>query len=986
MNKFLTILASLLLLARQGSTQSFPVLRYGVEDGLPSNTVYSIYRDSKGFLWMGTNKGVARYNGIKYEVFSSADGLPDKDIFFFVEDDYGRVWLATYNGELCYYQNGVFHNRINTPFLDVKTKFSDIRFINKEKDSSITICFSGCMRFLNIKKETVKLIDLANKQNLDYFSTQRDISTARGFFSHPFFIFIGKTNAKSYHLESGSLDFDVDAGGYIKKITDKVRRGSGITQGMCIQYDSFGIYGFNKPYKFRKTTNDILLTGQAQNVTQIYHDSINYFICTRENLRIADSGIIFNRAGISGVIQDNIGNYWLSTLDTGIFFFSKYFGKQEMVRNAYSGRIMYSCIRKGMPFFVDVKSNVFCLDNGKIKKLLSAGDAHLGQEERAYYITDDLDLYYNTEWDIRRVENILASRPKVNSLGHKDRFGIKAFFVKGEYFYMYIINAIVRCPVSISNSRWFNYRNFIVSDSPNSRIYHAALSPEGNVWYTKMAGTFKIDDDKSRLQKQFDKYSLRSMAFAGSYMVSVTQNNKLIVCNRYQASPIIDTIPDGHCMWDKLQVIDSAHLLIGTNNQYRIMTLFPSTGKPEYSVTTIENQLMPLDAESICADSKNCYFFKNGNIYTFDLQSLFTRSEPPKLFFNNIKTAQHSYVIGSRVTIPYEEAQNPVVSVSAVSFRAKEIFYEYSISRRGQDVWRPMTGDVLNLVNPRYGTYTIKVRARTSSSKFCTPISFVFRITTPWWATWWFITVSSLIVITSTVLLIRFRLQTLLHRKEREHESKIKFMRSEYKALNALMNPHFIFNTINNLQTLFNTDDKRRANKYLVIFADLIRQNMHNVSKDVISLQKEMDLVANYLLLEKLRFEKLNYTIEVGEDVDLTGIMVPPMLIQPLVENSIKHGILPLKSQDGHIYITISEEENLLHIEIKDNGVGIGKNKAIAPGSAIHESYGLSNIRERIHQLNTIQSNELFFDMYEVMHETTGEHLWTTVSIKIRLS
>jgi LytS/YehU family sensor histidine kinase len=99
---------------------------------------------------------------------------------------------------------------------------------------------------------------------------------------------------------------------------------------------------------------------------------------------------------------------------------------------------------------------------------------------------------------------------------------------------------------------------------------------------------------------------------------------------------------------------------------------------------------------------------------------------------------------------------------------------------------------------------------------------------------------------------------------------------------------------------LVNRNDKRAANEYLRVFADLVRQNMHNVSKELIPLQKEMDLVSNYLKLEKLRFkEMLNYVINVQEDLDLSDIMIPPLLVQPLVENSIKHGILPLESVEG---------------------------------------------------------------------------------------
>src|SRR5437016_2824434 len=77
--------------------QDFPVQHFTIEDGLPSNNVYYIYKDSKGYLWIATDKGIARYNGIKFETFTTFNGLPDNEVFFFKEDYQGRLWLGTYN-------------------------------------------------------------------------------------------------------------------------------------------------------------------------------------------------------------------------------------------------------------------------------------------------------------------------------------------------------------------------------------------------------------------------------------------------------------------------------------------------------------------------------------------------------------------------------------------------------------------------------------------------------------------------------------------------------------------------------------------------------------------------------------------------------------------------------------------------------------------------------------------------------------------------
>ena len=199
------------------------------------------------------------------------------------------------------------------------------------------------------------------------------------------------------------------------------------------------------------------------------------------------------------------------------------------------------------------------------------------------------------------------------------------------------------------------------------------------------------------------------------------------------------------------------------------------------------------------------------------------------------------------------------------------------------------------------------------------------------------------------------------------------------------MNPHFIFNTLNNVQGLVNRNDKLAANEYLRVFADLIRQNMHNISKELIPLRKEIELVNNYLLLEKLRFKEfLNYTINIDEGIDLSEIMVPPLLVQPLVENSIKHGILPLESAEGFVYINIYERNSILYIEVRDNGIGMARSQN-KPGGALHESFGMENIKKRIEQLSIIQNKEITFHISE-LRDDSEKLQWTIVTISMPIS
>jgi LytS/YehU family sensor histidine kinase len=159
---------------------------------------------------------------------------------------------------------------------------------------------------------------------------------------------------------------------------------------------------------------------------------------------------------------------------------------------------------------------------------------------------------------------------------------------------------------------------------------------------------------------------------------------------------------------------------------------------------------------------------------------------------------------------------------------------------------------------------------------------------------------------------------------------------------------------------------------------------MHNISNETISLQKEIELVENYLLLEKLRFEdQLNYSIDIEDGLFLSEIMVPPLLVQPLVENSIKHGILPLKKmgKQGFIHISVYERGETLYIEVRDNGIGVAE---AGEKKSLHESFGLENLRNRIQQLSIIQNKEISFLLTD--HLDDNQQHWTVATIGISMS
>lgn len=208
---------------------------------------------------------------------------------------------------------------------------------------------------------------------------------------------------------------------------------------------------------------------------------------------------------------------------------------------------------------------------------------------------------------------------------------------------------------------------------------------------------------------------------------------------------------------------------------------------------------------------------------------------------------------------------------------------------------------------------------------------------------------------------------------------------SELKALKSQMNPHFIFNALNAIQQEFMYGDKLVANEQMGNFTTLTRQILMVSGKKKITLAVEIDLLEKYLELEKLRFDTdFSYTITVAPDIDETYFSIPPMLLQPLVENCIRHGLLHKKGEKQiTIGFSLDDQATQLICVITDNGIG-RKQSAMIQSPGNHNSFSTEAIRQRLQLLNPNQAfdNSL---VYEDLTDPNGNAIGTRVTLKTTL-
>lgn len=958
--------------------QNFPMLHYTIDNGLPSNTVYSVYRDSKGFLWIATPKGIARYNGISFQTFTTSDGLPDNEVFFFQEDKQGRLWLATYNGELCFYKDSRFHTAVNTRFLKLPFKNTFINKIAVEEDSSVTIMFDNQEKFINIAGSKIDIVDV-------------NVPDVKGFFG-------------MYKLRNGLYRFFYpDSTKDIDKFHKVINRKLVLYNFSNPDIPHGTAYSIAQDQRFIVRNNDVF-NPQMERVKVInprnkidFHAPIIYFdksekffLGTESGLYIDDSIHVIPDVKVTSITQDIERNYWVTTLFDGLYVIDNNYINFHLYNRAYEGNIRYSYADDNNLFYTNSENNLYRLKNNDITCLFDyvkfAKRWPVPPTNHGFLVTrqapGDYDYFNFYENYIVFLKDILhEKRLLAESKPFKEGESVKSIIDAKGNFLVRTIDKIYTKPIDgfAANAPLGEQNAKLVTTV--GRIFAFARSLNSDIWLSTVNGVYKIHDTVCAIQPQFGEVTFKKFEFLGNYLVGYTANNRLVVCRNVDDNIKMDTVFSQNCIWDKFYPVDSAHMLISTNDVYRLFTINPPNSATLFSVTGIENPILPLGAEWFSSDGKNCFFFNKGDIVEMGIDNLLSKTKPPTLFFDLITYGNRRYVMYDYLKVPYQGGKNISISFSTLSFTGKTISYRYSVSSTDEDNWLDLTGDNIDLINPKYGRYIIKIKAKSVSSANSMPLEFVLDITPPFWATWWFITFYICVAIAIVVLIVRYRFLLAFRKNQKENDNKIRFMKSEYKALNALMNPHFIFNTLNNVQGLVNRNDKLAANEYLRIFADLIRQNMHNVSKELISLQKEVDLVTNYLALEKLRFkEMLNYSINVDEDVDTTEIMIPPLFIQPLVENSIKHGIFPKQSENSRVELNIYEVRDVLHIEVRDNGIGLAHAKKKADTK--HESFGLNNIKVRIEQLSIILGKKIDFEIKEIVDERGN---WTIVLITMSL-
>lgn len=221
-----------------------------------------------------------------------------------------------------------------------------------------------------------------------------------------------------------------------------------------------------------------------------------------------------------------------------------------------------------------------------------------------------------------------------------------------------------------------------------------------------------------------------------------------------------------------------------------------------------------------------------------------------------------------------------------------------------------------------------------------------FYVSPNWYQTNTFYLITSF----AAVLLLLFFLFLIYRRRLKNEKERKAKLNLELHSIRSQLNPHFVFNALGSIQGLINTNEINKANRYLSEFSNLLRESLKTGEKDFSPLESELQMIGSYLKLEQLRFG-FTYKITVNDSINPSEIQIPSLLIQPLIENAVKHGVSGMR-KNGRISIDFFSKNKTMYIEIRDNGKGFDLGNG-------HTGYGLKLTRERIHLLNQTHKEEL---------------------------
>lgn len=930
------------------------------DDGLPSNTVYSIIMDEIGHIWMGTDNGIVRYDGTRFKMFRNArqKGTAMHDLQL---DDKGRIWCANFTRQIFWVENDSMYileeweGKATAALIDIQW--------NSVTNRLIIGAHHGIFEWTPDSKQLKSLVDgiiaSDNHFSLDIADDGRIVAI------------------RGRHLLSIRDDKSIEIHESSKGLSP-INRMRGLHHEKDRVFTTFtGISGFYEvledtivPAGFQSNApidhNEQLIFYERDEKNQIWLATKSGLYLTSKFTDLTDQRPILEGVSATDFLTDKEGQTWISSLHHGVFIIPSL----DVIMNAAAGENITALAanEKSEIFFAKGRS-VYSLESGELifKNQTSSDVLALGiigdKTIVGSYPMSILPDKVAAPAQYGSIKELSIGDETIGVATNSGAYlGKVVDFLSGETVEELWIG---RC-YSIYQTAESVYMGFDIGlfqydratqkvNSIDTTIYVSDIVSLGEEIYvcTRGSGLFKLESGKLQ---QLDLPALETAPKVFSQMAS--RNDTLWAAGE---SGLLRIVPSQNIV----DVIDKAD------------------GMP----TTEIRELLLRGHRLFAATSRGLISIPVG------LSSINTIS--PKIILRTVNSEKPSVDV-----VEYSHDENDLeFAFYSPSYRHRgRLKYHYRLVGMDKD-WQAAGA---NSTQIRYsklppGEYTFEVKAENEDGVESAEIaSYSFLILAPFWQTGWFI---FLMILLGLVVLLGIYFWRIRYVKNQNaialEQSKMKEQLTSYRlqSLRSQMNPHFVFNALNTLQKLILTNEKQAAGEYLGRFSDLMRKFLSMSDQDSITVSDEIEALNLYLEIEKARlngeFEyqivatglDLSNPVMTGQALSLLETEIPTMLIQPLVENAVKHGLLHKVGQKK-LEIRFVRNRDELEVVIEDNGVGRKKAAEINEKREGHRSFGLQAIENRIQLLNQKKSGTASI-VIEDLYDKTGEPTGTLVKLKL---
>ncbi|WP_317899823.1 two-component regulator propeller domain-containing protein [Aurantibacillus circumpalustris] len=926
-------------------------VNYSIQNGLIDNQIFSLLADTSNGLWIGTMGGLNHFNGKDFKSYFFKEGMAENLVTAIASDNKGNLWLATDGSGVCKFngttfeyftdENGVANNYVRAACTDNK---GFIWFGTKSG-----ICFYDGKSFKTLGQ------NILQPQNVSHIFIDKHKNLWFSTFGEGVYCYDGKT-FKNYSEGDGLINNWIrsaieDSEGNIWFASKfGLSRFDGKTFTRFTETDGLPLDKTN--IVFEDKEKNIWIGSDGKGLCKFLGETFTY-LTTKDGL---SSNLVLS------VLEDQNQNLWFSTFDKGITKKEKNKVTVYSTNEGLNNNTIWASLK-------DKKNNLwFCTSDGI--------SSYNGKTFKNYGINEGLSA--------RKIFSICQDHS--GNLWFGTTQGVAVF--DGAAFKNYVSDSvnIGRDVMSIvedkKNRLWFATKNglykfennrftkYTTSDGLcNNNLLSLVEDKDTNLWIGTRAGINYYDG------KTFSRILIEGIFNSNNVcFLELDKNQSLWIGTN-----------------SGIFVLDAKEYLKSRKAKFRHYTIFDGLPGMECNQNAayrdhVGNIWMGT-TEGVIKYDPNIKDFRSDNIEPI------THISGVRLFLRDTNWTKITSEIDQATLLPknlqvkYQTSHFTFDYIGVKLSNPTSVRYKYKLEGF-DDYWSAETeATFATYSNLPHGKYIFKVIAGDVMGSWNkTPATFNFEILPPFWTKWWFI----LLCILAGLLLLFGIYKYSINEIRKKHQTqqleyKSKLMLLEHQSLNSSMNRHFIFNALNSIQYYMDKEDKLSANRYLSRFAKLIRMNLDSSMSNLVPVSEEISRLDLYLQIELMRFEdKFQYNISIADDIDVESIEIPPMLLQPYVENSILHGILP-SDKTGRIDIRVEQgSDERIIFSIQDNGIGIEESKARKMSKrSLHVSRGTSITTQRIQLLAVTNHINISINGPFELKDTENNVLGTRVELII---